>query len=243
MATWDSDRPHVTRTGGVGLGQPACHSDRGLLGENGCVIDHLVLATPDVTSTAAQVGDEWGVATIPGGSHTGRGTRNELTGLGAGVYLEIVGPDAKQPDPPFPRPFGVDDLAAPALVAWCARPARPLADVIGRVRAHGIDLGSIAEMERMRPDGVQLRWLLTFPLTDEPHRGTLPFLIDWLESPHPTESIPRQAHLTKLHIVHPEAALIRTVLEEIGRSRSVEVDQGAAGLWAEIHTPRGTVRL
>lgn len=219
------------------------HSGWRRVGENGSVIDHLVLATPDVTSTAAHLRTEWGVDIVLGGSHTGRGTRNELTGLGAGVYLEIVGPDADQPDPPAPRPFGVDDLSAPALVAWCARPARPLADVIDRVRAHGIDLGAISEMERVRPDGVQLRWLLTFPLADEPHRGTLPFLIDWLESPHPTESIPRQAHLAKLHIVHPEAELIRIVLEEIGRSRSIEVDQGPAQLWAEIHTPQGAIRL
>jgi hypothetical protein len=207
------------------------------------VIDHLVLATPDVASTSAQVEREWGLHVVPGGSHAGRGTHNALTGLGAGVYLEIVGPDPLQPDPPFPRPFGVDELDAPALVAWCARPAHPLAEVIGRISTHGIDLGPVAEMSRTRPDGVELHWRLTFPLLDAPHRGTLPFLIDWLDSPHPTESLPHEAHLTTLHIVHPRADLLRAMLEEIGHTRAIEIEQGPARLWAELHTPQGDIRL
>ncbi|MGB8860455.1 MAG: VOC family protein [Ilumatobacteraceae bacterium] len=207
------------------------------------MIDHLVLATPDVDATAAQVMRDWGVEVVAGGSHTGRGTRNALAGLGAGVYLEIVGPDAGQPDPPFPRPFGVDDLEAPALVAWCARPARPLAEVVGRIAARGVDLGPISGMSRVRPDGVELNWRLTFPLLAEPYLGTLPFLIDWLGSPHPTGSLPHGAHLTRLHIVHPDAELVRTLLEEIGQTRAIEVDQGPARLWAELHTPMGDIRF
>lgn len=207
------------------------------------VIDHLVLATPDVAETAAQVQREWGVQVVAGGSHAGRGTHNALTGLGAGVYLEIVGPDPAQPDPPFPRPFGVDELQAPALVAWCARPSLPLADVVDRIGTRGLDVGPIADMSRTRPDGVQLRWRLTFPLLEPPHRGTLPFLIDWLDSPHPTESLPHEAHLTTLHIVHPRADLVRAILGEIGHTRAIEIEQGPAGLWAEVHTLRGDVRL
>lgn len=207
------------------------------------MIDHLVLATPDVAATAAQVERDWGVEVVAGGSHAGRGTHNALTGLGSGVYLEIVGPDPTQPDPPFPRPFGVDDLDAPALVAWCARPSHPLADVVGRVLTLGIDLGPIAAMTRLRPDGVQLDWRLTFPLLDAPHHGILPFLIDWLESPHPTDSLPHDAHLTTLHLAHPHPEFVHAVLGEIGHSRAIEVRYGSPGLWAEVRTPRGDVRL
>ena len=207
------------------------------------MIDHLVLATPDVAATAAQIRDEWGIAVVPGGSHTGRGTRNELTGLGGATYLEIVGPDAVQPDPPFPRPFGVDELATPALVAWCARPTRPLADVVARITALGVDLGEVAEMARRRPDGVELQWQLTFPLFGPPHAGTLPFLIDWLASPHPTTSLPHDASLTFLHLTHPEADLLRAVLAEVGSSDVVVVEGGEPSLAADIWTPRGVVRI
>ena len=212
------------------------------------MIDHLVLATPDVDATSAQVGEQWGVAVVGGGSHTGRGTRNALIGLGGSTYLEIVGPDADQPEPNQPRPFGVDQLTQAAFVAWCARPAHPLDDVLARLAAHGIDLGPAAAMSRLRPDGLQLNWQLTFPLLSEPHRGAVPFLIDWLDSPHPTASLPHDARLVSLQVVHPRAAMIRAVLAEIGRGAAeptnvVAVEEGAAHLRAEISTPRGVLLL
>lgn len=209
------------------------------IGHNDDVIDHLVLATPDVASTSGQIRSQWGVAVVAGGSHTGRGTRNELTGLGGSTYLEIVGPDAGQPTPAGPRPFGVDELTQPAFVAWCARPTRPLGEVLDRLASHGIDLGPASEMWRMRPDGVQLNWQLTFPLLGEPHHGTIPFLIDWLDSPHPADSLPHDAQLMTLHIVHPQADLIRVVLAEVGQSDVIEINEGLACLCAEVRTPHG----
>lgn len=216
--------------------------------KNDRVIDHLVLATPDVDTTSAQIRSEWDVTVVAGGSHSGRGTRNELTGLGEATYLEIVGPDAGQPEPDGPRPFGVDHLTQPTFVAWCARPAHPLGDVLARLAALGIDLGPAAEMSRIRPDGVQLNWQLTFPLLGEPHHGTLPFLIDWLDSPHPSESLPHHAQLISLHITHPKADMVSALLAEIGRgttdpTTTIELEAGPTRLQAEVLTPRGLLLL
>ena len=212
------------------------------------MIDHLVLATPDIDETSTQIRNQWGVAVVAGGSHAGRGTRNELTGLGGTTYLEIVGPDADQPEPSGPRPFGVDQLTQPTFVAWCARPAHPLTDVLARLAAGGLDLGPAAEMSRLRPDGVQLNWQLTFPLLAAPHNGAVPFLIDWLDSPHPTVSLPHDAQLMSLHIVHPQADMILAVLAEIGRGDAnpttiIEVEEGVARLEAEVSTPRGVLLI
>ena len=207
------------------------------------MIDHLVLATPDVPATAGQVQQTWGVELTPGGSHVGRGTRNELTGLGGATYLEVVGPDPSQPDPPFARPFGVDALRSASLVAWCARPARPLPEVLAAIAALGLDLGEAAEMSRARPDGVLLQWQLTFPLLGPPHDGTVPFLIDWLDSPHPAAGLPHEAELTSLRLTHPAAELLIAVLAEIGTSPIIEVVNGPASLSATVHTARGVVTL
>lgn len=207
------------------------------------VIDHLVLATPSVTATAADIGQSWGIEVVAGGAHLGLGTRNELTGLGGSTYLEIVGPDDAQPAPGFPRPFGVDDLSAAALVAWCARPTRPLPEVLAELRADGIDLGGATEMTRLRPDGVLLQWQLTFPMLSAPNHGTVPFLIDWLDSPHPTASLPHEATLRELVITHPQPDLVEAVLVAIGTASSIVVAAGQPSLRATIDTPRGLVTL
>ena len=213
------------------------------MGQTGGMIDHLVLATPDVAATAATLGGEWGIALTPGGSHVGMGTRNELTGLGGATYLEVVGPDVGQPDPAGARPFGIDDLDAARLVAWCARPRRRVEDVIAAASALSIDLGGVAEMSRRRPDGVLLEWRLTFPLLTPPFSGTVPFLIDWLESPHPTESLPHECELLELHITHPQADLVRAVIAEVGAMSRIAVSTGPAALAAQVRTPRGIVSL
>jgi Glyoxalase-like domain len=207
------------------------------------MIDHLVLATPDVAATAAAIGGGWGIALTPGGSHVGMGTRNELTGLGGSTYLEVVGPDDGQPDPAGPRPFGIDDLTEPRLVAWCARPRRRVEDVVAAASALGIDLGGVAEMSRRRPDGVLLQWRLTFPLLSPPFSGTVPFLIDWLESPHPTASLPHDCELLELQITHPQADLVRAVIAEVGAMSRTSVSAGTAGLAAQVRTPNGVVSL
>lgn len=207
------------------------------------MIDHLVLATPDVVATAAEVRTRWGVPVVAGGQHVGMGTRNELTGLGGGTYLEIVGPDAEQPAPAGPRPFGVDDLAGARLVAWCARPARPLDEVLAGLAAAGFDPGPAAGMSRARPDGVLLQWRLTFPVLAAPHHGVLPFLIDWLDSPHPTAGLPHEATLRTLHLTHPQPDALRAALALLGDDRRVEIAEGTHALAATVDTPHGPITL
>ncbi len=207
------------------------------------MIDHLVLATPDVAASAATLRQHWGIELSAGGQHVGLGTRNELTGLGGGTYLEVVGPDSAQPAPSQPRPFGVDELHEPRLVAWCARPTRPIPEILADFSVLGITAGPVAAMSRRRPDGVLLEWKLTFPLLGHPHHGTVPFLIDWLESPHPTESLAEGAHLRVLRLSHPQPGLLRAALTAVGHDDRIEVVEGEAGLAASFDTPGGRASL
>jgi hypothetical protein len=138
------------------------------------VIDHLVYATPELQATVADLRSK-GIELVEGGSHVGIGTRNFLTGLGGEIYLEVIGPDPEQDEPPAPRPFGIDDLDEAKLVTWAER-------------VEGLEgQGSVA-MTRMRPDGVLLEW--TIALQEDG-----PFQIDWKDSPHPTESLPSSCTL------------------------------------------------
>jgi hypothetical protein len=184
-------------------------------------IDHLVFAGPDLDDAAASVTTILGVPPVPGGRHAGFGTHNRLLGLGGGAYLEVIGSDPAQGEPPEPRPFGIDGMAGPRLVAWAVRSTSIVADV-ARAGAAGIELGPITSMQRTRPDGVLLRWSLT-----PPQAGPLPFLIDWGETPHPTADLVSGPHLRALAVETPAAASVARTLDVLGvdvevRSASTE---------------------
>ena len=76
-----------------------------------------------------------------------------------------------------------------------------------------------------------------------PHLGTLPFLIDWLHSPHPTASLPHKATLRRLTLTHPQPDLVRAVLAAVGSSDVVAVEAGDPALHARVATPLGEVAL
>ena len=208
------------------------------------MIDHLVFAGTDLGVASRAIIDLLHAQPTAGGRHVGRGTRNELLSLGDATYLEIIGPDPEQPTPDGPRPFGVDSQTTPALVAWCARPSRPLAEIVEQARHKGIEFGPVAAMSRLRPDGVLLEWQLTQPALSGPLGCALPFLIDWGSSPHPTEALPPGVRLAELEISTPEPETIRTVLDIVGHSaRCVVYEAGQPSLRARITTAHGDVTL
>lgn len=212
-------------------------------------IDHLVYATPDLAETVADIEARFGVAPQPGGAHVGLGTFNALLGLGDRTYLEIVGPDPAQPTPDFPRPFGVDTLERPCLVAWCAAPRRPLPDIVTAAREAGFDPGDVLPMSRQRLDGVLIEWTLT--LGALPENGVLPFFIDWGRTEHPTHGLQVGGTLVRLDLHHPQPRSIDMMLSAVS-DESVLGDEESlislnyadhAAINAEILTANGPVIL
>lgn len=202
--------------------------------DDGAVLDHLVYAGPDLAEAVARVTALTGVTPAPGGSHVGLGTANHLADLGAGMYLEVVGPDPAQPEPDAPRPFGIDELTEPALVAWAVR-TTDLDATIAEARAHGFDPGDALEMSRETADGEVLRWRLTPPSAP----GTLrPFLIDWGSTPHPTTRGLPSIPLLMVTGAHPDPASVRTATDALGLELLVR-RADKAGLNAALRTPEG----
>jgi hypothetical protein len=203
------------------------------------VIDHLVYATPDLDATVADLARH-GLVTSPGGAHDGLGTRNALADLGGGVYLEVIGPDPDQPAPAEPRPFGIDGLSAPRLVAWAVR-VTDLDAAVATARAHGHDLGNARDMARLRGDGVRLAWRLTPPPATVP--AVVPFLIAWGDTAHPSRTAARGARLESFTATHPDPAAVRERLAALDVTElTVETDPAPA-LRALIATRSGPVEL
>ena len=198
-------------------------------------IDHIVYATPDLDATVATIVDTWGVRPTVGGSHDGLGTRNALLALGAGSYLEIVGPDPAQPDPPGARPFGVDDLEGPRVVTWAARV--PDIDLwVGWARTRGFDPGDAVSMQRTTPSGDVLRWRLTFPL---PGDGVVPFLIEW-PGQTPAATSATGCALMSLELGHDDPAIAGRIAEH---ALAIDVAPGPPMITATILTPNGVVAI
>ena len=206
-------------------------------------LDHLILASPDVSQGVALVEELTGATAVFGGAHVGLGTHNHLLTFDQRTYFEIIGVDPDQPAPAHPRPFGLDDRTGPGLAGYAIHPTgdESLEDVVESMRAAGFDPGSIAEMSRQRPDGSLLSWRLTRGGdTGEASQGALPFAIDWGGGASPAASLPSMGALRSLTVSHPDAA-VRSAVEALGLG--VSVADGAPGLVASVDTAGGTVEI
>ena len=80
------------------------------------LVDHIIYAAPRLEEAVDAIEEQFGVRAAGGGQHPGQGTHNKLLSLDDGIYLELIGPDPAQPDPPQPRPYGVDGITRAGLV-------------------------------------------------------------------------------------------------------------------------------
>jgi hypothetical protein len=189
------------------------------------MIDHIVLATPDLLAEVERFASLTGVRPAKGGSHVGLGTANYLVGLGGSAYLEIVGPDVDQPEPDRERPFGIDTLREARVVTWAVR-TPDLDRAVATARAAGYDPGEPRAMSRRAADGTLLSWRLTTPASD-PVEGVVPFLIDWGTTPHPTQRGLPMLALRSLEAKHPDPATIAARLAALDEDLPVKTGQYA----------------
>ena len=73
----------------------------------------------------------------------------------------------------------------------------------------------------------------------------MPFVIAWLDSPHPSSSLPT-VRLVSLTLRHPDADGVAAALVALGLADTdqVELEQGASPeMRAMLDTPRGLVEL
>lgn len=207
------------------------------------MIDHLMWAAPELEAGRRDMEARLGVPMEAGGRHPGVGTHNVLLGLGSERYMEVIAPDPTQDRC---SSFGewVWAVTSPTLLTWCAR-SDDLEGLQERARARGLETSPIASMQRQRPDGSLLRWRLLF-LEGHRYGLSLPFFIDWQDSPHPGKTLPPVLTLKYLRIEHPEAESLQSLLEDLLQGPSADVafhPTPDANLRAELETPQGSVVL
>lgn len=144
-------------------------------------IDHIVIAVHDLEATARDY-ERLGFTVVPGGKHS-VGTYNALISFADGSYIELIAFYAANPDHRWWKPLQKGE----GLVDFCMQTDDLIGDT-AKLRRAGVNIDDPVPWRRTRPDGYQLRWVLS--LAREGHRGVAPFLIQD-ETPR-EERIPRQ---------------------------------------------------
>ena len=202
------------------------------------LIDHLVYKAPDLAGAVTEVEELLGVRARAGGQHIGLGTHNALLALGPHTYLEIIAPDPGQPQPPAPRPFGLDGGSRGGLAGWaiaCADIDAAVADA----RRRGYVPGEVADMQRTGPTGAVLRARLTLNVMPG---GLVPFLISWGDTEHPARSAPHGLILESFHLEHPNPASLAPLLTALDADAEIR-PAATPALIARLSGPNGSTVL
>ena len=183
-------------------------------------LDHLVYATPNVEETVEDLFQTLGVRALVGGQHVGWGTHNCIASLGDGLYLEIVGPDPRQPEPDEPRPFLIDHITSPRLVTWAVS-VPDMAAALAASKAAGYDPGPARAMSRATPGGGTLAWQLTSPPFGD-DGGLVPFILAWGSNVHPSSTAMKGLSLVSFSAFHPQPEQVNRMLQALGTSLVIQ---------------------
>jgi Glyoxalase-like domain len=209
-------------------------------------LDHIIWACEDLERGRRRFEALTGISPRFGGVHASGVTHNALVGLGGPRYLEIVAPVKG------PRPDDDDwtrlarASTEPRVLTYCLRSPVPLEKLARTCVALGWRNTSIASSGRTRPDGLRLRWRVLRPEA-EPYGLAFPFFIDWLNSPHPSESTPSPepdaaARLTSFGVGHPKAAGLAHALAGFG-CQVTTYEAPATCFRVMLDTSRGPISL
>ena len=91
------------------------------------LLDHVVIAGPDLPALVDWFAERTGVVAAPGGAHP-TGTANALVALTIDgrrgpQYIELIGPNPDRSEPELPETFGISTLSAPSSLTCHCRVA------------------------------------------------------------------------------------------------------------------------
>jgi hypothetical protein len=202
-------------------------------------LDHILWAAPDLDEGERLFERLTGVAPARGGVHPGFGTRNSLAALDRGAYFEIIAPDPTQ-DGTGNRGGRIAALKRPGLSTF-AIASDTLDALKATALAEGLSVKGPAPMHRATSSGAELNWKILY-LEHALFGESIPFVIDWGATPHPSLSTPLGCRLKSFAALHPDAERLASLYARLGVpvavKRAIE-----PGFVAELETPLGAAVL
>jgi len=131
-------------------------------------IDHIVIVVNDL-ERATRGYERLGFTVVPGGKHP-VGSHNTLIAFADGSYLELIAFYREALDHRWWQPLQKGER----LVDFCMQTDDLNGDTL-KLRLAGVAINDPVPWSRIRPDGYELKWLLS--LAQGNHRGVAPFLI------------------------------------------------------------------
>ncbi|SMQ50645.1 unnamed protein product [Zymoseptoria tritici ST99CH_3D7] len=196
-------------------------------------LDHVVLLLPhaDILNPPTWLTKNFTIS--PGGRHADNKTENKLILFSDGTYLELI---AFIDDSPshrkghwWDKPHGVVDYALTTVDADF--PTLKL--IRKRLSKTGTDISYQDPIEggRIKPDGTELKWKVTFPTGTS--RGSVPF---WCHDVTPRE---RRVPVSREATTHPSGVLgMAGVKVSVKGAEEVEKLRKATGAIVDVGTPR-----
>ena len=196
-------------------------------------IDHVVIVVKDLAQAATDY-EQLGFTVVPGGQHP-VGSHNVLIAFADSSYLEVIAFYREAVDHRWWEPLNIGER----FVDFCFQTDDLRGDT-KKLQAAGVAINDPVPWSRKRPDGYELKWLLS--LATGSHRGVAPFLIEDV-TPR-SERIPQTFHhrngvtgIDKVTVAVGELGQIEkwygSLLEKRGTAITV-ADLGAQGLRFEV---------
>jgi catechol 2,3-dioxygenase-like lactoylglutathione lyase family enzyme len=168
-------------------------------------IDHIVIVVNDLEQAAKDY-EQLGFTVVRGGKHP-VGSHNVLIPLADGSYVEIIAFYREALDHRWWDPLKKGER----LVDFCMQTDDLRGDTL-KLRTAGVAINDPVPWSRTRPDGYELKWLLS--LAQGSHRGVAPFLIQ--------DVTPREERIPQTFVHKNGASGIETVTVAVGELTDVE---------------------
>lgn len=204
------------------------------------VLDHIVLAAPDLEEAIAEFYKKTGVEPIKVGHINGMGIVKARVAFEGSSFLEIIAPD---PNPERPGPIGelLKSCGLTKLVPfhWAIRKV-DAQDLCSKVKRMGYAPDFI-QMKGPNKDGECKQWE-TLYLYDNTLNGMCPFFIDWCTFDHPcdSETMPVVGNLIDVTISAPKDDKLHELFQET-KAEGFTLEIGSSHFEVKFDSPKGEI--
>ncbi len=203
-------------------------------------IDHIVYAVPNLQQGMDDFEKLSGVRPTYGGKHLHQGTHNALVNLGENIYFELLAIDPDNNNVPAPLWMGMNLITEPTITRFAIKSNDMERDCSILEKINPL-LAETKTGMREKKDGTILNWRLSIPLAS-PKIEMIPFLLDWQDSQHPTESLKQNCSIIDFRLHHPAASTLKKQLIPFELGLEI-MESDTIAFELKVKSPNGTLVL